>query len=528
MEMTRKDMLKLSLLGGAALALPLERQAKTQLSITDRIPESKLPKPFQAPFVTPPVARPVRRDATTDYYSMTMKARKVQILPGFPKTTIYGYDGVAPGPTIRTMKGRPIVVRHINGLPRNSFDNYRTWTSVHLHSSASLPQYDGYASDVTMPGQYKDYHFPNIQPARTMWYHDHGVHHTAENAYMGLAAQYHLHDREELGLPIPKGRYDVPLVIQDKIFAQNGDLIFDDQGQSSIYGDVILANGRPWPVMKVERRKYRFRVLNASVSRSYRLRLSTGDPFVFVATDGGLMPTPQQSREFRIGQAERYEVIIDFANYEVGERIVLQNLSNPNNQDFDSTRQVMMFEVAGEPTSLKNNSVPDVLSSGRDEYDPMKFTEADALRTRTMRFVRQHGEWTINGSTWADVIESDYEVALANPGFNDVEIWELENNSGGWFHPVHIHLIDAKILDRNGKAPFPYEKGPKDVFYTGEGETIRVIMKFGPQRGRYMFHCHNLVHEDHDMMNQFWVDDPNGDHPVLAARAKSTRRMRAL
>jgi spore coat protein A, manganese oxidase len=528
MELTRKDMLKLSLLGGAALMLPLERTARTKLSITDRIPESQIPKPFQVPFSTPPVLKPVRSDATQDYYQITMKAAQVQILPGFPKTTIYGYNGIAPGPTLRTMKGRPIVVRHINALPKVSQFNYPTWTSVHLHSSASLPQYDGYASDVTMPGEFKDYHFPNIQPARTMWYHDHGVHHTAQNAYMGLAAQYHLHDEEELSLPIPNDRYDVPLIIQDKIFAQNGNFIFDDQGESSIYGDVILVNGRPWPVMKVERRKYRFRVLNAGVSRSYRLALSTGDPFTFIACDGGLMPTPQQSNDFRIGMAERYEIVIDFSKYKVGEKIILKNLGLPNNQDYASTENVMMFEVASEPTSLANNSIPDVLNSGLDEYDPMKFTDADALRTRTMRFERKNGEWTINGATWENVIESDYNFSLANPGFNDIEIWELVNDSGGWFHPVHIHLIDAKILDRNGQAPFPYEKGPKDVFYTGEGEKVRVIMKFGPQRGRYMFHCHNLVHEDHDMMNQFWVDDPNGDHPVLAAPARPISEMKPL
>ncbi len=109
---------------------------------------------------------------------------------------------------------------------------------------------------------------------------------------------------------------------------------------------------------------------------------------------------------------------------------------------------------------------------------------------------------------------------LANPELGDTEIWDIENKSGGWFHPVHIHLIDFKILNRNGKAPFPYELGPKDVVYVGEGEKVRLIMKFGPHRGKYMVHCHNLPHEDHDMMHQFSVGlkdtDTDQNDPIWA------------
>jgi FtsP/CotA-like multicopper oxidase with cupredoxin domain len=91
------------------------------------------------------------------------------------------------------------------------------------------------------------------------------------------------------------------------------------------------------------------------------------------------------------------------------------------------------------------------------------------------------------------------------PGVGDTEIWEIENKSSGWFHPVHIHLIDFKVLSRNGAPPFPYELGPTDVVYIGEGEKVRLLMTFGPRTGKYMVHCHNLVHEDHDMVHQFSV-----------------------
>ena len=535
-KITRKDLFKLGLLGSAALVLPVERIARTRLATTNRIPESRLPRPFQSPFAEPPFARPIRSDATTDYYQLTMKQAQLQILPApFGKTTVYGYDGLTPGPTIQARQGRNVVVRQINALPEVSFANYRTWTSVHLHGSASLPQYDGYASDVTNPGEYKDYRYPNIQPARTLWYHDHGVHHTAENAYMGCAAQYHLHDDHELSLPIPHGRYDVPLILRDAIFAQNGDFVYDDQGHSSLYGDVLLVNGVPWPVMKVERRKYRFRVLDASISRSYRLALSTGDPFTVIATDGGLMPRPEQTTQLRIGQAERYEIVVDFARYKVGQQVVLQNLSNPNNQDFNSTRQVMRFDVAGEATDTSNNEIPEVLNPGTDEfYNPMLLNESQATGKAVLKVVRQNGHWTVNGQTWDDVIKSGYLKTVANPRLDEVQVWELENPSGGWFHPLHIHLIDFKILSRNGKAPFPYERGPKDVAYLGENEKVRVIARFGPQQGRYMVHCHNLVHEDHDMMVQFNVgkafsnrrDDPND--PILTDQAKPISQMTPL
>jgi FtsP/CotA-like multicopper oxidase with cupredoxin domain len=486
---------------------------------SDRIAVTKFPKPFTTPLITPPVLEPVRRSSTTDYYEISMRSNMVDILPGF-KTEIWGYNGIPAGPTIRATRGRPAVVRQINNLPaRHPVLGYDAWTSVHLHGSGSLPQYDGYASDITHPGQYKDYRYPNYQDARTLWYHDHGLHHTAENAYMGLAAMYQLHDDLEQSLPIPHGRYDVPLILRDAMFDSKGRLLYDDQGHSNLFGDVILVNGRPWPAMKVERRKYRFRLLNASISRGFRLALNTGDPFVVIGTDAGLMPAPQSTTELRFGMAERYEVIIDFAKYKVGQRVVLRNLGVKNSVDFDGTGNVMAFDVAGESTDSSGNAIPDVLNPNAPAMD---LTPAMATRTRRFEFIRKNGHWTINGKTWADVIASNYDYVWADPGLGDVEIWEFVNSSGGWFHPVHVHLVDFKVLDRNGKPPFAYERGGKDVVYVGENETVRVVAKFGPHQGKYMIHCHNLVHEDHDMMAQFRVDPPaTSDDPIWGDPCKS-------
>jgi FtsP/CotA-like multicopper oxidase with cupredoxin domain len=158
----------------------------------------------------------------------------------------------------------------------------------------------------------------------------------------------------------------------------------------------------------------------------------------------------------------------------------------------------------------------------------MNLQPSAAVRTRRMEFRRENGHWTVNGRIWDDVINSGFTLVEANPDLGDVEIWELVNKSGGWFHPIHIHLVDFKILDRNGRPPFAFEAGPKDTAYVGENETVRVLARFGPQRGRYMMHCHNLVHEDHDMMIQFRVDDPNNDpafDPINAARAEDANTL---
>jgi FtsP/CotA-like multicopper oxidase with cupredoxin domain len=507
MGLSRRDVIKAGVFAGATLSLPLSRVVSGQSALDNRMPSSKLPKPFTVPFASPMVAKPFRTEGNIDYYDIISRATELEVIPGY-KTMFFTYNGTVPGPTIKVQRGREVVVRHTNLLPNvHPTLRYEPWTSVHLHGSASLPQYDGYASDITRPGSYKKYHYPNTQPARTLWYHDHGIFHTAENVYHGLAAQYHILDPYEAALQIPHGDYDVPLLIGDALFNNDGSLLFTLEDESGLWGDVITVNGRPWPVMQVERRKYRFRICLTTVSRSWRLSLDSGQPMAIIGTDGGLMSSPQYVTSFRAAGAERYEVIIDFAKYPINTRVVLQNSSPKNNRDFANTNKVMAFDVVSEPTNTPDYEIPNVLIPNNPV---MALQASQAVRTRKFKFERQHGEWAINGTTWKDVVDSDYQFSLAKPQRNDIEIWELENSSGGWFHPVHMHLTDFKILDRNGRPPFPQELGPKDVVYVGEGEKVRVIMKW-EGRGRYMIHCHNTIHEDHDMMAQFEVIDPDGD-----------------
>ncbi|NER30063.1 MAG: multicopper oxidase domain-containing protein [Symploca sp. SIO1C4] len=515
MKITRREALRLGLLGGSFLLLPLGNQkpawAQTRLS-----PQIQR---FELSFHKPPVLEPVRRDATTDYYELTMEKSLVEILPGL-MTEIWGYkgkipsiiNGISPGPTIRQRGGkrsdggRQSVVRFINQLGKDA-NGEDIQTVTHLHGMASLPQYDGHAEDLIPPGYFKDYIYPNDRAA-TIWYHDHAIDKTSRNVYMGLAGMYIVEDQYELSLPLPKGDYDVPLILQDKFFATDGELIFDDRNQRSTYGDVILVNGVPWPRMEVANRKYRFRALNASASRNYQLALSRdaqsltiGDKLIVIGSDGGLLSEPVEIttpfQNLRIGMAERYEFIIDFSQYPLGTQLFLRNVGFSGSIDNDArTHAIMRFDVVREEPD--DSIVPDRLRA----VEPIPLSEV--ARTRTFRFERNQGQWKINNKTW------DKNRVDANPGAGDVEIWNLVNPGSGWVHPVHIHLVDLQLLDRNGISPRPYEKGWKDVFHVGEFETLRVIAKFGTRDGKYiqgkfMMHCHNLVHEDHSMMTLFEV-----------------------
>lgn len=512
----------LGVVGAGLVTVPISNvNAKSASALRD----VDMPRPYRTTLTIPPLLYPthttVVNGVRTNFYTLAQRLGTAKMLPRL-STPIIGYNGRFPGPTIKVERGTRAVVRMRNRLPATHPTLGHTLAmSTHLHGSASLPQYDGYANDLVLPGFYKDYHYPNAQAGRTLWYHDHAVHFTAQNVYSGLAGQYHVVDPAERGL-LPEGKFDVPLTVTDAMFAADGKLGYNDRQQSGLFGDVVLVNGQPWPVMKVQKRVYRFRILVASASRSYRFYLSTGEPVTMVATDGGLMSVAQTVAEWRHGGAERYEVLIDFRKYATGTRIELRNRSNENNRDFDHTNKIMAFDVVGDTVNTADptwNRIPTTLVTS----PLMKLKPEQSTKTR--RFRLKHDDvtniWTIDDQTWDDVIASNFRKVMANPALNAIETWEFENSSGGWNHPLHLHLVDFQMLSRNGRAPFAYEKGPKDVMYLGEDETIKVLMQFGPHRGRYMVHCHNLVHEDHSMMSQFSVglganeEDPND--PILAA-----------
>jgi FtsP/CotA-like multicopper oxidase with cupredoxin domain len=292
----------------------------------------------------------------------------------------------------------------------------------------------------------------------------------------------------------------VPLLVQDRLFNADGSLFYPigEEGRpvrQGVFGDVLLVNGAPFPYLRVERRKYRFRLLNGSNARFYQFELSTRDPFTVLGSDGGFLTAPVQTRNIFMTEAERYDIVVDFKKYPIGSQITLRNTIAPDpfgdTVDPNLIRDVMRFDVVSEATS--DFTVPAVLGPG-----PIA-NAADAVLTRDWVFDRANSAWVINGKLF-DVNRID-----AFPAYGSTEIWRFINKSGGWLHPVHPHLVEFRILDRTRRPLEAYERGPKDVLALGPNETARVAMKFVDFRGRYAFHCHNVEHEDHDMMTQFKV-----------------------
>jgi FtsP/CotA-like multicopper oxidase with cupredoxin domain len=466
---------------------------------------------FQAELPIPPVLAPTRTDASTDYFEIVQGEGEVTILPG-RKSTVWGYNGTFPGPTIMARRGRSTVVRHVNNL--------KVPTVVHLHGARTPSDSDGFPTDFILPAQLspdaiplctsasgqrvaatgvpgvRTYVYPNDQRAATLWYHDHAMDWTGRNVYMGLAGFYLIEDDEERALPLPRGRHDIPLMICVRQFDAVGSIVYDARGHIGSVGDVILVNGVPWPRCEVERRKYRFRILNASNAETLELALSSGHPLVQIATDGGLLPAPVSIPSIPLAMAERVEVVVDFAEYAPGSQIVLRNLESTG-----PLRELMRFDVAG-PAIADGSFVPERLSA----IAPLRIESA--ARTREF-FLGGHLEfnlppvfWAINGRRF------DPGRIDAAPRFGNVEIWRFVNHRTpfpGHVHPPHMHLVNYQVLERNGGPPGLHETGWKDTIRLAEGDDVRVIARFDGYRGRYLLHCHNLEHEDHDMMARFDV-----------------------
>ncbi|WP_159460699.1 multicopper oxidase family protein, partial [Calothrix rhizosoleniae] len=251
--------------------------------------------------------------------------------------------------------------------------------------------------------------------------------------------------------------------------------------------------------------------------------LTIGERLVVIASDGGLLAEPVELttplQTLAVGVAERYDVIIDFSKYPVGSQVFLRNIGFSGSLDNDiRTHTIMRFDVVR--SEADNSIIPSQLRP----VEPL--INKPIIRARNFRFERNNQEWLINDRTW------DPKRVDANPQVGDVEIWNLVNPGSGWVHPVHIHLVDCQMLSRNGLQPRPYEQGWKDVFMVGEFQTVRIITQFRTRqgddiKGKFMMHCHNLVHEDHAMMTQFEVGK-GGHDPVTKAPAQPIDQMLPL
>lgn len=509
--MNRRDAIKYGLMGTVGVAFPAWRFQVGRDK--NRSPRAPL---FEIPLPRPPVLTPTRSDATGDYYEIEQREATATIIPGY-QTTIWGYNGIFPGPIIEARRERPVTIRQSNLLP--------VPTVTHLHGAVTAPESDGYPTDFVLPTDpaapghaahgasgntsvgFKDYHYPNNQRGATLWYHDHRMDFTGPQVYRGLAGMYILRDDVEDQLPLPRGEREIPLIITDRTFNEDGSLHYPSKdptllkqagvnGQAhdnGMTGDTILVNGAPWPVLEVERARYRFRVLNASNARRYRLGLSPepdeGSAFTQIGSDGGLLAAPRPCSSVRIAPAERFDLIIDFSKYKPGTEVILRNLAVQDPFGKGRLSMVMKFIVTRDASD--DTSIPDQLSSDHPPVD-----ESTAVKRRKISFDRKGGgDWTIDGHRF------DVDRIWADPQLDSTEIWEFGGTSG---HPVHLHLVHFKVLSRGDKKPRGEDIGWKDTVFLSD-DPVHVLVNFSGYRGKYVFHCHNLEHEDMMMMANFEV-----------------------
>ncbi|HEY1381305.1 MAG TPA: multicopper oxidase domain-containing protein, partial [Gemmataceae bacterium] len=454
-------------------------------------------------------------------------------------TWSWGIDGTTPGPTIIARYGEPILVRRINDLPHPAVSHVKfalPSTSRHLHNAHTASQSDGFPDDWIEPGEYQDHHYANYpsggddrEKLTTLWYHDHRLDSTAANVYAGLAGAYLLFDENDSGdendpnpaaWRLPSGKYDIPLVLNDLLFDKRGQLSFNKLNTDGILGDRYCVNRVIQPYLQVERRKYRFRILNAGPSRFYQLYLSSNDQnnqlphkLHVVTGDGNVLYHPVDANSVYLAVAQRVDVIIDFSEFKPGDKIYLDNRLEQTNgagpsgrQIFDPRRknhqhQVMRFDVTDAPTK-DNSRIPDTFRP----LPPVNL--AEVKRERVWEFDHVGGHWTVNG------LMMDPNRIDAGIEQDSAEIWTFRNTGNKWHHPIHSHFTEFIILEENGipvlrdrtqtrprvhsEIAFRNDSGEIDVFFGGlrrdvailfPNTEMKIFMRWKDFLGRYVMHC---------------------------------------
>jgi FtsP/CotA-like multicopper oxidase with cupredoxin domain len=450
----------------------------------------------------------------------------------------WGFDGVTPGPTYHARYGEPILVRRYNTLPKvgqSKVPFALPRTTTHLHNGHTASESDGYPMDFIQAGEYWDHHYCNFpsgfddrEKLTTLWYHEHMMDFTASNVYAGLSGFFLLFDEKDSGNEndpnpgawrLPSGKYDVPLVLHDVLFDSYGQVSFNSFNTDGILGDKFTVNRTIQPFFQVEPRKYRFRLLNGGPSRFYQLYLSTGQPFVVITGDGNFLPHPVLAESLYLSVAQRADVILDFSSYQVGDQVILQNRleqtngKGPSGRMLDPGDGIMRFDVVAS-TGMDNSRIP---ASFR-ELPPMP-DDLSKFKHREWVFDYQGGLWTINGQTFGDGTRIDAAIEQGSG-----EVWILRNNGKNWSHPIHSHFTEFLLHEVNGRLVRPetiqstegrrhYEfesaDAPVKVFMGGQrrdiatllpNDEVKVFMRWEDFLGKYVMHCHNVVHEDHAMM----------------------------
>jgi spore coat protein A len=476
-------------------------------------------------FVDPlPILPVAKSTGKPDHYRLEMAEILVKVHRDLPATRMWGYNGSSPGPVIETRSGQSVSIECVNRLPQKHFlpidhnlhgaekDKPEVRAVVHVHGAKTPPDSDGYPEDWLVPGGSATYRYPNNQEAATLWYHDHAMGINRLNIYAGLFGFLLVRDRREDALNLPRGRYEIPLAIYDRSFRRDGGLDYPTSGMPGMpwvpeaFGEAMMVNGKLFPYLEVEPRRYRFRLLNAANGRFFHLSLSNGQRFLQIGTDQGLMASPVELDSFVIAPGERLDLVIDFSGH-AGERVVL------NSDAFE----MMQFRV-GKGSVRDASSVPSSLRP------VLKTAEVLAIKTRRIPLLEMK---TATGDSMTMLLGGNHwdMPVTENPVIETVEIWELLNTTED-SHPIHLHLVRFQILDRRSfdeplyfrtrqirytgpvVPPDPYEVGWKDTIRAHSKMITRIIVRFEGYVGRYVWHCHVLEHEDNEMMRPFDVLAP--------------------
>jgi spore coat protein A len=441
-------------------------------------------------------------------------------------TRFWSFGPSTPGPTFETRAGEPLLVEWANALPNEHFlpidrtihgaetDKPAVRTVVHLHGAKTASESDGYPEDWIVPGKSSLYYYPNQQDSAMLWYHDHALGINRLNVYAGLLGAFFIRDGVEDALNLPKGKYEVPLILYDRLLTRDAQLLYpvspdpESPWVPEIFGNAILVNGKLFPYHEVEPRRCRFRVLNASNARIYRLSLSenasaTDVPFHQIGTDQGLLPAPVPLTGLEIAPGERADLVVDFSEHR-GKQMLLKS----------GAFVVMQFRVSSQKVT-DTSSLPAALR-------PVpKIPESQAVQTRLLtldEYVNKAGNpvmLLLNASHWKMPVTE-------KPVLGSTEIWTLINPTNDT-HPIHLHLVRFQILDRQPyepwlfqtkrqlhflgppKPPGPNEAGWKDTVQAHSRMVTRIIVPFEGFTGRYVWHCHILEHEDNEMMRPYEV-----------------------
>ena len=484
--------------------------------------------PFLDPLPLPVVARPdgYRPDPTKPgahipYYRVHMRAIAARLHQDLAPTTQWSFGGVVPGVMFDTESGQGMFVEWVNDLPAKHFlpidytlcgaerDKPEVRSVVHLHGGKTPPEADGFPEEWYVPGQSRTYYYPNQQDATLLWYHDHAMGINRLNIYSGLFGLHVIRDQAERELRLPEGKYELPLVLFDRHLLPNGQLSYpvstdpEHPWVSEVLGEIPLVNGKIFPYLEVEPRKYRFRVLNASNGRYYRLSLAQGVEIYQIGTDQGLLSAPVALSQVKLAPGERADLVIDFASQR-GSRLVLS----------DEAFDLMEFRV-----SASRVSDPSALPATLRRIS--RIAESSAVQTRwltldeqTQRTGKSMG-MLLNNTPW-------HHPITERPVLGTTEIWQLANMTED-VHPIHLHMVRFQILDRQPFDAFHYsttgilhytssatvpdleEMGWKDTVRATGSSVTRIIVPFVGYSGRYVWHCHNLEHEDNEMMRPYEV-----------------------